>query len=460
MGGVLTSVSPWHASERIASIAEDDEQSVAKASARLLLAAPAWAADARARADRLLQLGKALHDRRAELIDLLVREAGKVVADAEQEAEALQRKIAISLAAGLARTPLHPPERPTPGEPYCVWRPRGQAVVLGPFNFPLHLLHGLVVPALAVGATVLEKPSERCPALGELYRRCLQAAGLGEVCAVVQGGPAVAQLLTRLPALTTLAAVGGRATGEALSRALAGRPEVLLALELGGVNHALVLSDADLASAAQALAEGAWRMAGQRCTATRVVHVPARLQAELIALLSAEQRRWRPDGTPQGPSGPLISRTASARMRASYAAAPTGLALIAGELTERSAECACVEPLLLELRGAEARAHPLYAQEQFAPALIVDAYEHHDECLARMAANPYRLASAVYTASLERFRSCAERLPYGQVNHNRPTAGARSDQPFGGLGLSGNGRPAGVAAGALFADEAVVWPSA
>ena len=91
MGGVLTSVSPWHASERIASIAEDDEQSVAKASARLLLAAPAWAADARARADRLLQLGKALHDRRAELIDLLVREAGKVVADAEQEAEALQR---------------------------------------------------------------------------------------------------------------------------------------------------------------------------------------------------------------------------------------------------------------------------------------------------------------------------------------------------------------------------------
>ncbi len=346
-------------------------------------------------------------------------------------------------APGSARTPQRPAGAGGPGEPWLRWRARGLAAVLGPYNFPLHLLHGLVVPALAVGATVLAKPSERCPALGEHYRSCLLEAGLGEVCAVVQGGAAVAQALTRLSGLACLAAVGSRATGVALSRALAERPEVVLALELGGVNHALVLGDADAATAASALGEGAWRMAGQRCTATRVVHVPEDRRRDLLDLLAREQRRWRPDGGMQGASGPLIDLAAAARMRAAYAALPAGLRLHAGSLEPRFAHGACVDPLLLELTDARARAHPLYAQEQFCPALIVDGYHDAEECLERMAANPYRLAASVFTASPERFLACAQRLPYGQVNHNRQTAGARSDQPFGGLGAAATAIPPG-----------------
>jgi acyl-CoA reductase-like NAD-dependent aldehyde dehydrogenase len=234
----------------------------------------------------------------------------------------------------------------------------------------------------------------------------------------------------------------------------------VLALELGGVNHALVLPDADAPAAAAALAEGAWRMAGQRCTATRVVHVPEAWRGDLLALLAREQRRWRPDGGAQGASGPLIDLAAAARMRAAYGDLPAGLRLHAGTLGPRFPHGACVDPLLLELTDARARAHPLYAEEQFCPALIVDGYHDADECLERMAANPYRLAASVFTASPERFLACAQRLPYGQVNHNRQTAGARSDQPFGGLGRSGNGHPAGVAAGAIFSAETVVWPGA
>ena len=112
---------------------------------------------------------------------------------------------------------------------------------------------------------------------------------------------------------------------------------------------------------------------------------------------------------------------------------------------------------LSRFRTYAARAQALYREEHFGPALVLDAYDDLDECLARLAANPYRLAASVFTADRARFSACAARLPYGQVNHNRPTAGARSDQPFGGLGLSGNGRPAAVAAGAIFADETVVW---
>ncbi len=458
MDALITSVSPWDERQLVLSIAASDEAAIGRAAARLAAGARAWAEDAPARVAGLERLAGVLARRQAETVDLLVREAGKAEADAVQEAEALVRKIAISLGAGLARTPLQPAGNGRPGEPWLQWRARGLAAVLGPFNFPLHLLHGLVVPALAVGATVLAKPSERCPALGELYRSCLLEAGLGDVCAVVQGGAAVAQELTRLPGLACLAAVGGRATGIALSRALAERPEVVLALELGGVNQALVLPDADAAAAAGALSEGAWRMAGQRCTATRVVHVAEERRGDLLALLAREQRRWRPDGSVQGASGPLIDLATAARMRSAYAALPEGLRLHAGTLERRFAHGACVDPLLLELTAAPARTHPLYAEEQFCPALIVDGYRDLEECLERMAANPYRLAAAVFTPSQERFLACARRLPYGQVNHNRQTAGARSDQPFGGLGRSGNGHPAGVAAGMIFSAETVVWP--
>jgi len=455
---LLTSVSPWDERETVFRTAASDDSAISGAVARLAASERAWAQDAPARAAALERFAGVLARRRSDTVELLVREAGKVAADAEQEADALVNKIGISLTAGLARTPQLPAAGTLPGAPGRWWRARALAAVLGPFNFPLHLLHGLVVPALAVGATVLAKPSERCPALGELYRSCLNEAGLGEVCAVVQGGAAVAQALTRLPRLACLAAVGGRATGVALSRALAERPEVVLALELGGVNQALVLDDADAAAAAGAIGEGAWRMAGQRCTATRVVHVPEAWRGDLLARLEVEQRRWRPDGSVQGASGPLIDLPAARRMHAAYGALPAGLRLHAGTLGPRFAHGACVDPLLLELTDEHARAHPLYAEEQFCPALIVDSYRDLDECLERMAANPYRLAASVFTAAPERFLACARRLPYGQVNHNRQTAGARSDQPFGGLGHSGNGHPAGVAAGAIFSDETVVWP--
>jgi len=413
-----------------------------------------WREDALSRRTLLNHFSAILVAARSEVVRLLIDEAGKNRADAEAEADLLPKKIAISLDAGLARTP----QTLNAGtEPQTFWRPRGVAVVLGPFNFPLHLLHGLVVPALAVGCTVVAKPSERCPLLGSLYARLLAESGLDGVCRIVHGGAEVAQALIIQPEVATVAAVGGRRTGLALSKALAGRPEVVLALELGGVNPALVLADADVSAAAGAIADGAWRMAGQRCTATRQVHVPRALHAQLIDALRQERQRWLPDGTPAGANGSLITAQARERFIAEHAAAPDGIPLIAGDPSRIFAHSNCVEPLLRDVRDVGVRNHALYREEHFGPGLIVDAYDDLDECVARLTANPYRLAASVFTASREQFLTLAPRLPYGLVNHNRPTAGARSDQPFGGLGLAGNARPAALAAGAIFADESVVW---
>ena len=389
-------------------------------------------------------LSEVLTRRRGDLVDLLVREAGKTTLDATNEAELLPRKIAITLDQGLALTPM---ALPATGQG-IVWRPRGVAVVLGPFNFPLHLLHGLVAPALAVGCPVVAKPSERTPACGALYADCIAEAGLAPWCQIVQGGAATARALVDDQGTATVAAVGSRGMGEALATQLSGRPEVVLALELGGVNHALVCADADLDRAIPALADGAWRMAGQRCTATRVVHVPAERCEELLARLAAERERWVPDGTPSGPMGPLIHVSAAARFRAAWATVPASWRTWGAGGDE-----AFCHPRLALAQGDE---HHLIRDEHFGPGLIVVAYRNEGEAVVRMRRNHQRLAAAVWTADRERFVALAAQMPYGLVCHDRNTAGARSDLPFGGMGRSGNGRPAALTAGTIFADQCVV----
>ncbi len=449
---MLSSRSPWDWSEVVWEGPASEREQVVAAVGDAAASFRDWSLrDQGERCGMLQRFAQVLADHRPEIEDLLIREAGKVSADAAAEAGLLGRKIEVTIDRGLDRTPGFPASHRR-GEPAIAWRPRGVAAVLGPFNFPLHLLHGMVVPAVAVGCTVVAKPSHHTPALGELYARCLAQAGLGEVVRIVQGGPPVGATLCKQAQVATVAAVGGRAMGLALQRLLAERPEVVLALELGGVNHALLCADADLDTAVDDLAEGAWKMNGQRCTATRIVHVPRERVDEVIAKLMPAADAWSDDER----SGMLISPQARERFLAPWRELPRGMELLRGELDPGEERCR-TEPVLLRVVDAAARETVHYREEHFGPMLIIDPYDNEDRVVARMAANPYRLAASVFTADDERFLAIARKLAYGQVNHNRPTAGARSDLPFGGCGLSGNGRPAAVAACSIFADETVVW---
>lgn len=405
--------------------------------------------------ERLDRLAMAITAQRASAIDLLVREAGKVRADAETEVDLLTRKIALTTGAGLLRTPLAADPRTLPrtfSEPVIGWRPRGVALCLGPFNFPLHLLHGLVVPALAMGCPVIAKPSERCPALGCWYRDRLAEAGFGDEAQVILGGPATVRALLRSDLIATVAAVGSRSMGLALARLLTKRPEVVLALELGGVNHALLCADADVALAVPAVADGAWRMAGQRCTATRILHVPRTLADDVINRLVAARRAWLPGRTPLSALGPLISVVERERFQHGFRDLDAGWQVLDGDL---QGDGAFATPLLLRVFEA-GRTSGHYTDEHFGPHLIIDVYDDENEAIARMQRNRFRLSAAIWTADKDRFRRLAPLLPYGLVAWNRNTAGARSDLPFGGCGLSGNGRPAAIAAGQIFADETTI----
>lgn len=384
---------------------------------------------------------------RQQGIALLVDQAGKTVADATAEIDLLGRKVAVTLEA-LGRTPA--PGAAADGSPQIHWRPRGLAVVLGPFNFPLHLLHGLVVPALATGNPVIAKVSERTPGLAGWYRERIHEAGLADHCAVTCGdGPAAGRLIAN-PRTATVALVGSRTTAAAISRALMDRPEVVFAAEMGGVNPALICADADLPAAAAAISDGAFRMAGQRCTATRMAWVPANLRDRLVDLLLIERQRWLTTGDATGPLGPLISRSEREKVRTLLTGRPSDWSCHGGEAWGHAG----LQPTLL-IAGRSP--WPDLDHEVFAPVLRIHAYTDEAAAVSQLAANPARLAAAVWTADREHFSRRAPRLPYGQVYHNRNTAGARSDLPFGGCGHSGNGHPAALSAARIFADECVVW---
>ena len=441
-GDDLRSLSPW--TGEVVWSGADDRAHLAVALDRIA----ACPLDDRAVAQAgLLRLRNLVMARRAEAIDLLVREAGKTLADAQAEADLLARKIDLTLGPGLDRCP----EYHQLDDAAIRWRARGPALVLGPFNFPLHLLHGLVVPALAVGCPVLAKPSERTPALGAWYRQCMVDAGLAERCQVLLGGPDIAMALLADRRIATVAAVGSRRMGQALAAALVERPEVVLALELGGVNHALLCADADLDAAAPVLADGAWRMAGQRCTATRIVHVPADRLADLAGRLCALHAGWCCTCDPNGRQGPLIDTGQRERFQLPWRNLPPGWRLLVGDAHGRGG---VAEPLLV-LAGE--RDTPHYTQEHFGPLLVLDPYDDENAALARMQANQQRLSAAVWTRDDARFARLASGLAYGLVARNRSTAGARGDLPFGGCGLSGNGHPAAIAATEIFADETVIW---
>lgn len=449
----LHSLSPWDGKPVWSGVADEHLPQVVEQ------AAAVWAAGlptpARIR-DLLLRLSAGFIAEKKSAVDLLIREAGKTEADAVAEADLLVRKIELTLGAGLSRTPLAADPTRFPADwhgPSTLWRPRGVALCVGPFNFPLHLLNGLVVPALAVGCPVIAKPSERCPGLGAWYRERIVEAGLGDYVQVVLGGPSTVQALASSPVIATVAAVGSRGMGVALAKLLSARPEAVLALELGGVNHALVCADADLKLALPVIADGAWRMAGQRCTATRIVHVPRSLADDVIERLRVLTTAWLPNGTPQAAMGPMIQVAERVRFQAVFRSSEPGSHLLAGN---SSGVGAFADPILLRCTNDIGRGSARYHAEHFGPYLILDVYDDEEQAVTRMRANQLRLSAAVWTRDVERFKQLAPRLPYGLVNWNSSTAGARSDQPFGGCGLSGNGRPAAIAAGAIFADETVI----
>lgn len=397
--------------------------------------------------------------------DALIDEVGKPAWEARAEVGLLGAKVDITL-----------DESPTGGrhrvtgfsvpvsatrQGACLFRPHGVMAVLGPFNFPMHLPNGHIVPALLAGDTVVFKPSDKAPLCGQLlvdlFDRALRAEADGGpapagVINLVHGGADVAQALVAHAGVDAIAFTGSWPVGRAILQANLDRPGRIVALEMGGNNAAVVMDDADLRQAAIEIARCAFNTTGQRCTCTRraIVHeaVAPRLLPAIVRAAAA-MAVGPPRRQPPVFMGPIITDSARRdvldfQRRALAAGAE---ALLPAAALDRPGGGWFIGPGVLRVDRFSERDDPADSgcdREVFGPLLRVSVVRSFHEALAQANATRFGLAASLFThrdADIETFLHEARA---GCVNINTGTAGASSKLPFGGLGLSGNHRPAGA----------------
>lgn len=408
-------------------------------------AQPGW--DATPLTDRfelLRRFGAELQARSSLLIELLGREVGKPAWEAKTEVAALSAKIEITLNEGLALVRDYALDG---GRFECRFRPLGVLAVLGPFNFPLHLPNGHIVPALATGNTVVFKPSEFAPGCAQIYVEAAQAAGLpAGVLNLVQGrGPSGAALSAH-DDIDGVLFTGSYAVGTSIARANVHRPGRMLALELGGKNAAVVLADAPFEKAVHDVLYSGCVTAGQRCTAVSRVVVEKPLADRFVEALATRARALKV-GPPQAADtfmGPLVSEAALEKFhRAQKQAAREAEVVLASQDVSPGRQGYYVSPAIHRVERLDLSS-AWQQQEIFGPDLAVFVADDMAHAQVIADATDYGLAAAVFTADETKFEWLSRQMHVGVIAWNAPSVGSSSRLPFGGLRHSGNLRPAGV----------------
>ena len=384
---------------------------------------------------------------------LISRETGKPFWETRTEVASVAAKVDISIEAYAARTGTRIADVPA-GRQAVRHKPHGVLAVLGPYNFPAHLPNGHIVPALLAGNTVVFKPSEHTPAVAEHMAGLWRAAGLpAGVLNLVQGAGDTGRAVAAHPGLDGLLFTGSAATGFALHRAFAGAPHKMLALEMGGNNPLVVWDAPDIEAAAALVVQSAYLSSGQRCTCARRLIVEDGRAGPLIGALTALIDRLivdQPFAEPQPFMGPVIDAHAAQRLEEAYQHQVDQGARVLRAMRRLDDARPFLSPALIDVTGMVPD-----DDEHFGPLLQLTRVPDFDAALAIANATSFGLSAGLIggdAALYDRFRSGVRA---GVVNWNRPTTGAASNAPFGGVGYSGNHRPS-----AYYAADYCAWPVA
>jgi succinylglutamic semialdehyde dehydrogenase len=388
-------------------------------------------------------------ERKEPFADLIARETGKPLWEARSEVDTVVKKVEISIRAQEERTGT----RDLGAGAHLRHKPHGVLAVLGPYNFPAHLANGHMVPALIVGNAVVFKPSEKTPASGAMLIDLYHEAGVPEgVARLLVGGPDEGRALSGHPGIDGLLFTGSARTGLALNRQFADTPEKILALEMGGNNPILVWDASDPAAAAALVVQSAFMTAGQRCTAARRLIVKDGAEGPLLRDLEALIDRLilgAPHEEPPPFLGPVIDNDAADALIEAFLSLVERGGRVIRPLDRPDADRPFLTPALIDVTDVPDRPDA----ELFGPVLQLIRVPDFDAAIAEANDTRYGLSASLIggdQALFDRFWAGARA---GIVNWNRPTNGASSAAPFGGVGLSGNHRPS-----AYYAADYVAYP--
>ncbi|WP_158915490.1 succinylglutamate-semialdehyde dehydrogenase [Caulobacter sp. S45] len=425
------------------------------AMAKARKAFPAWASTSLDhRIERLRAFQAKVRERADAFAELIARETGKPLWDAKGEVDAVAAKVDISIQAHDQRTGTRTQEADGLRQALR-HRPHGVLGVLGPYNFPAHLPNGQIVPALLAGNVVVFKPSELTPASAAFMAACWRDSGLPNgVLSVVQGDGRIGKALAGHADLDGLLFTGSATTGAALHRQFADAPHKVLALEMGGNNPLIWWDGDDLEAAAQVVVQSAFLSSGQRCTCARRLILPEHLARSAIEALVAVIDRLivgDPFDQPQPFMGPVIDMRAANGLTHAFRDLVGRGGKSIRELAAQRPGLPFLSPALIDVTDV---ADPS-DEERFGPLLQLVRVPDFDAALAAANATRFGLSAGLVGGDEALYQRFWTGVRAGVVNWNRPMTGASSNAPFGGVGASGNHRPA-----AYYAADACAYPVA
>ncbi len=417
---------------------------------------PGWARRSlQERIDVLEAFAARLKHHADDLARCIGEETGKPLWESATEVTTMVNKVAISVQSYRERTG----EKSGPlGDATAVLRhkPHGVVAVFGPYNFPGHLPNGHIVPALLAGNTVLFKPSELTPKVAELTVKCWIEAGLPTgVLNLLQGDRETGIALAANPGIDGLFFTGSSRTGNALHQQFAGRPDKILALEMGGNNPLVVDEVQDVDAAVYTVIQSAFISAGQRCTCARRLLVPQGEWGDaFLARLVAVSETIEVGSFDQQPApfmGSVISLDAALGLLDAQRILLAKGAVSLLEMRQPLAQSALLTPGIIDVTAVSERSD----EELFGPLLQVIRYADFDAAIAEANDTHYGLAAGLLSDSEARYQQFWLESRAGIVNWNKQLTGAASSAPFGGVGASGNHR-----ASAYYAADYCAYPVA
>lgn len=386
---------------------------------------------------------------------VIAEETGKPLWETRTEVAAMIGKIDISIRAYQERTGEKVQPMPQ-GQSVLRHKPHGVVAVFGPYNFPGHLPNGHIVPALLAGNTVVFKPSEMTPKVAEFTVQLWQQAGLpAGVLNLVQGEVATGKAVAAHPELDGLFFTGSSRTGHYLHQQFAGRPDKILALEMGGNNPLIVQDVADIDAAVHDIIQSAFISSGQRCTCARRLFLPAGAAGDAILARLVEVTSRLQVGLYDAEEQPFIGSMISNQAALAMQAVEQQLQQLGGQVLLPMrllvAGTGLLTPGIIDCSAITA----LPDEEHFGPLLKVCRFTDFNQAIAAANQTSFGLSAGLLSDDAQLYRQFFRQIRAGIVNWNRPITGASSAAPFGGIGGSGNHR-----ASAYYAADYCAYPVA
>ena len=407
------------------------------------------------RVDVVKKFAGLLSDNKEAMALSIAQETGKALWEARTEVAAMVGKIDISVRAYQERTGNK--ENPMPqGRAFIRHKPHGVVAVFGPYNFPGHLPNGHIVPALLAGNAVLFKPSELTPKVAEDTVKLWQQAGIpAGVLSLLQGEVDTGKAIAGHDGIDGIFFTGSSRTGHYLHQQFAGRPDKILALEMGGNNPLLVQDVSNIDAAVHDIVQSAFISAGQRCTCARKLYLPVGEQGDAILTRLLEVSRNIKVGVYDAQEQPFMGSMISVAAANAMLSVQQQLVSLGGkvllEMQQPNPETAMVTPGIIECTAVK----DFPDDEHFGPLLKVFRFSDFDQAIDSANSTKFGLSAGLLSDSAELYQHFFRRIRAGIVNWNRPITGASSAAPFGGIGASGNHR-----ASAYYAADYCAYPVA